>query len=312
MNASSLTRRSGLTLLEVLITIFVMGIGMLSVLTLFPLAARKIGIAIDMDRATQAAANASAISLLPVNLSIGNPWSIREAASKYFDEKLTANPSAGSAPSDVVHYDGAGYIVRPGPFLIGIIAPENSPPPGITRTWTWPTLRRTEIVSLDEYPFDDAGLPEVGGRRSERYSSSFLFRRNRLDDENTMETVILIYAGRPFDFGNQNEMSLSLTAIGAPLTPNSNGSSEIQITNPFPVTLAGTPDRVIHRGSWIVDISPDAPPPTGKPRWKKFYQVISTNPDTGILSIDRPLEGNLTSAVWVDYLINWFDRGTAP
>lgn len=307
MNASSSTKRSGLTLLEVLITIFVMGIGMLSVLTLFPLAARKIGIAIDMDRATQAAANASAISSLPVRSSL----SIREAASKYFDEKLAATPSAGSKPSDVIHYDGAGYAATSsGPFLIGTLVPEFLPPGG--RLWSWPVLNRAEIVSLDEYPFDDAGNPEVGGRRSERYSSSFLFRRNRLDDENTMETVILIYAGRPFDFGNQNERPLSLTAIGAPFTPNSNGSSEIQITDPFPVTLAGTPDRVIHRGSWIVDISPDAPPPTGKPRWKKFYQVISTNPDTGILSIDRPLEGNLTSAVWVDYLINWFDRGTAP
>jgi prepilin-type N-terminal cleavage/methylation domain-containing protein len=304
MKASSLTRRSGLTLLEVLITIFVMGIGMLSVLTLFPLAARKIGIAIDMDRATQAAANASAISSLPVRSSL----SIREAASKYFDEKLAAIPSAGSYPSDVVHYDGAGYAAtRSGPFLVGTLAPEFSPPGG--RLWSWPVLKRAEIVSLDEYPFDDSGNPEVGGRRSERYSSSFLFRRNRLDDQKTMETVILVYAGRPFDFGNQNEMLLALTASGAPSTPNSKDSSEIKITNTFPVALTATPDRVIHRGSWIVDLSLT---PTGKPRWKKFYQVISTNPDTGILSIDRPLEDDLTSAVWVDYLVNWFDRGTAP
>lgn len=305
---SSLKTRKGLTLLEVLITIFVMGIGMLSVLTLFPLAARKIGLSIDMDRATQAAANASAISSLPVRSSI----SIRDAASRYFDEKLASTPLAGPKPSDVVHYDGASYAAtNTGPFYIGsLLAPEYSPP--VSRTaWTWPILKRAEIVSLDEYPFTDAGVPESGGRRSERYSTSFLFRRNRLDDENSMETVILVYAGRPFDFGNQNELLLTTTAPGgSSAVPNSDQSSEIQITNTFPVSLPGTPDRVIQRGSWIVDVSLDSK--TNKPRWKKFYQVMNVDPTTGILSIDRPLEGDLAKGVWLDYLINWFDRGTAP
>ena len=52
--------RKGLTLLEVLITIFVMAIGFLSVLTLFPLAARKLARSIDSDRATLMAGNAEA------------------------------------------------------------------------------------------------------------------------------------------------------------------------------------------------------------------------------------------------------------
>ena len=62
MRASSNSLRKGLTLLEVLITIFVMGIGMLAVLTLFPLAAKKISASIDMDRASQMAANAAALA----------------------------------------------------------------------------------------------------------------------------------------------------------------------------------------------------------------------------------------------------------
>jgi prepilin-type N-terminal cleavage/methylation domain-containing protein len=315
MFASSSNTRKGLTLLEVLITIFVMGIGMLSVLTLFPLAARKIGMSIDMDRASQAAANASALSALPF---LPSNISIRDAATKFFDDTCNTDKSAGRAvngPSVILYYDGAGFKAGNNSTSIGGLSSVFAPHSTTGKPWAWPILGRGEIVSLDEYPFSDAGIPESLGRRSERYSTSFLFRRNRLDDENSMETVILVYAGRPFDFGNQNERSLTLSAPGVSSAfPNSNGSSEIQITDSFPVSLAGTPDRVIQRGSWIVDVSDDlpSPPGNGKPRWKKFYQVMSVDPSTGILSIDRPLEGDLSKAVWLDYLINWFDRGTAP
>lgn len=110
MSASSLARRRGLTLLEVLITIFVMGIGMLSVLTLFPLAARKIGMSIDMDRATQMAANASALASLPLTL---NGPSIRLRAQQHFDGIAAGyravNPKDPrlALPSETVHYDAA-------------------------------------------------------------------------------------------------------------------------------------------------------------------------------------------------------------
>lgn len=297
MNASSIQSRKGLTLLEVLITIFVMGIGMLSVLTLFPLAARKIGMSIDMDRASQMAANASALASLPiapVNISI------RTKAQQYFDTiengYRATNPQHPmlAQPSDVIHYDIAAKNDNKNTTLLGsALFPING----------WPFLSRFQVVSLDEYPFTDAGFPEQNSRRSERYTASYLFRRSRLDDETSMETVILIYAGRPYDFGVGSETDISSTASMPMLTANANlaNSSELSFTN-LPIQGPGGPDRVFHRGSWIMD----------KDNWKTFYKVISVDTATNKVAIDRPLDKDLNNAVWIDYMIDWFDRGTAP
>lgn len=303
MNASSRKGRKGLTLLEVLITIFVMGIGMLSVLTLFPLAARKIGMSIDMDRATQMAANAGAFLSLPV--SVGKP-TIRQTIQQYFDFKENVAKAAAAAnpallsnlarPSEVVHFDPAATAAGITNSQIGLLAPISAgiwtPPAG------WPSLNRNQVVSLDEYPFNDQGVPELNSRRSERYSSSYLFRRSRLDDETSMETVILVYAGRPFDFGVEMETNIS-TMLAANANPA--GSTELTFTN-LPAQGPGGPDRLFHRGSWIMD----------KDNWKLFYKVVSVDSATGKVAIDRALEKDLNNAVWIDYMIDWFDRGTAP
>ena len=56
-----MTRRSGMTLVEVLVAIFVMGIGMLALSTLFPLGALRMQKAIQDQRCVEAAANASSV-----------------------------------------------------------------------------------------------------------------------------------------------------------------------------------------------------------------------------------------------------------
>lgn len=59
-----MTRRSGATLIEVLVAIFVMGIGMIALLTLFPLGALRMADAIQFDKCTTMATNATAIATL--------------------------------------------------------------------------------------------------------------------------------------------------------------------------------------------------------------------------------------------------------
>lgn len=56
------SRRHGITLLEVLAAIFIIGIGLLALLTLFPIGALQMAQAIKDDRAGQAAADAVAWS----------------------------------------------------------------------------------------------------------------------------------------------------------------------------------------------------------------------------------------------------------
>jgi hypothetical protein len=59
-----MTRRSGSTLVEVLIAIFVMGIGLIALLTLFPLGALRMAKAIHDDKCAQFGRNANSLAVI--------------------------------------------------------------------------------------------------------------------------------------------------------------------------------------------------------------------------------------------------------
>lgn len=284
--------RKGLTLLEVLITIFVMAIGFLSVLTLFPLAARKLARSIDSDRATLMAANATTAARI---------LGYRDMAQTACDVELSSFPPGAPGrlrPSTVVHVDpvgaAGGALAQTGFSRL----PSAPLPLNSFREW---------LVSQDEMRFESTGLPEQGFRRAERYSCSYLYRRQQLNDPNSLECVVLVYAGRPIEFGNSTDTLLNVVSGSA-------GSSDLTVADPGPGP--GGPDRALVRSSWIMDLSPDGGNPS-RPRWKKFYQVQSIQ-GTGVvgtpmtLTLDRAIDQDISVAVWVDFLFDWFDRGTLP
>lgn len=281
-------RRSGLTLLEVLITIFVMGIGLLSVLTLFPLAAKKIMRSIDCDRATLMAANGANASWL-LNMRE------RGQVPALFNSMIAKRSMLGgdpTLPSEVIHYDpvaaNGGYSgnrTTGGFWFAGSEIPLTV------------GNNRNLLISMDEVQFDPDGSVADGFRRGERYSCSYLFRRGKLSDPDSLETLIIVYVGRPLDFGNQVEFPLQ--PVGGVLTLGSAGDDKITVLN----SSNPNPDRVLQKGSWIMD--------TGK--WKRFYTVqsVETNPDGSLkLTLDRAIEDDINSAIWIDYMMDWFDRGT--
>src|SRR5262245_12543666 len=57
-----MNRRNATTLVEVLVAIFIMGVGLLAILALFPLGALQMAQALKDDRAAQAAGNATALA----------------------------------------------------------------------------------------------------------------------------------------------------------------------------------------------------------------------------------------------------------
>ncbi len=77
-------RRRGITLVEVLVAIFIMAIGLLALLTLFPLGALRMGQALQNDR-TATAASAAA--------NLCDAFGIREDPSF-----MNSNPPAGTQP----------------------------------------------------------------------------------------------------------------------------------------------------------------------------------------------------------------------
>src|SRR5262249_58569190 len=93
-------KRTGATLVEVLVAIFVMGIGLIAVLALFPLGVIRMAQAIQDDHTGNVAFNAEAIATMkllgndkidPFGNPIGNPESIRHDA---FFLTICTNPSA--------------------------------------------------------------------------------------------------------------------------------------------------------------------------------------------------------------------------
>src|SRR3954452_21010406 len=92
--------RPGVTLIEVLITIFIMGIGMLALLALFPLGAVSMAQALKDDRVTSAAINADSLALA---------WDIRHDAT-VSSGFTTGLPATYAGPSYPVYVDPA-YVL---------------------------------------------------------------------------------------------------------------------------------------------------------------------------------------------------------
>ena len=277
--------RKGLTLLEVLITIFVMAIGFLSVLTLFPIAARKLARSIDSDRATLMAGNAEAA------LKLLNYPSIAAQQMDLFLSTLAKGDPRRLQPSGIYLIDPSGDQDSGNltdPFVNQSIVRVPAP---FAREW---------IVSQDEMRFDPTGKPEDLFRRGERYTSSFMFRRRQLNDPDSCECLVLVYTGRPVEFGNKSMIGLNIL---------SNNPDGITVTDPSGTNATSGPDRVLGRTSWIMDVSLD----NGVRRWKKFHQVQSTdlNGNSLSLTLDPPPDPavQISEAIWVDYLFDWFDRG---
>jgi hypothetical protein len=322
--------RKALTLLEVIITIFVMAIGFLSVLTLFPLAARKVVRSIDSDRVNLMAANASGSE---------NVLGVRQAIQFQIDQDLAITPPAQNLlPSQVYHFDPIGVIgdatsvsrtlgtlktVGLNSNIIADMALNDH-----RRFLGFLPIRdltlKEWMTSQDEIVFEPWGLPELGFRKGNRYSVSFLYRRNSLAERNSLETVMLVYAGRSLEFGNGTETLLKLvnTATSADSTLTIKDLDNFGVS---PLQGPGGPDRAFGRGAWLMDVSSNLI--SGKPRWKKFYQVQTVeNNGSGQLtvSLDRNLEADSPSStnvfpipadaklIWVDYLFDWFDRGIGP
>jgi hypothetical protein len=148
-----MTRRSGLTLVEVLVAIFVMGIGMIALLTLFPIGVLQMAQAIRQDRCLRAALAADTISVLPLGsdaLVGGNPTSLRydavmatnafanplnlyELDRSYFTQPIAAMPVANPyGPSYAVMVDPHGVLATAGLIAklrpwVGALAPAVNP-----------------------------------------------------------------------------------------------------------------------------------------------------------------------------------------
>jgi hypothetical protein len=331
-------RRPGITLLEVLAAIFITGIGLLSLLTLFPLGALTMLRAVQDDRAAQAGDNAKAIA---------NSVDMRN--DPVVQLTMLKGNYANAAPAD-----GAGYLVLVDP--IGTLAYAGQRIPGQTDWVNWvggaiPTapaplicsnvqrgqgawLKPANGVSLttadylrwctlqDDLNFVSDGTYQgltsdppawvpgggLGVVRNLRYSYAWLCRMPRVGSPNVVDVATLVFSGRSLDFVG---LSTQESVYNATFVPGQN-----QVVLP----VGANPD--LRHGQWILDSS-TFPNATGAlVTHGFFYRVenVSNDPLTGQTTIevqsrlrgwpDANVPTGIGTIVILDNLLEVFEDGT--
>jgi Prokaryotic N-terminal methylation motif len=320
-----MTRRSGATLLEVLVAIFVMGIGMLALLTLFPLGALRMAKAIQDQRCAETAANASSV------------WTMN---SIYNDPGLTSafkNPgvagvkdSGPDGPSYPVLVDPIGSRTANGTLFQTVVG-GNFGNNYIGRTsvgfvgiqkdaYQWFTL-------LDDIDFESATAVPAGNplpgtprwlappaqvfTRDIRYSYAFMCQRPRQADASVVDTAVVVYNKRPLS----GIGGLSLPEYAYNKSTFDPGNNTITIDYSAP----GVPPPPVRVGDWILDGSPvTSAGGNVVSAHAYFYRIVGSSELPGgrlELEVETPLRGftapTVGTAIILDGVAEVFTKGTA-
>lgn len=225
-----MNRRPGVTLMEVLIAMFIMAIGMLALLALFPIGAVSMAQALKDDRC---AAAASMAEQLAIAHNIRHDPTV-ETLFTVLDKSL---PPTG--PGQPVYVDP--YFASTIPLL-----GQGSGSPGIHRTslsFIPPQIVDRWFTLPDDIAFAGNGTPDFSSGlldRGRRYSWAYLLRRAQAGSDQAINMSVVVYAGRATDIPIAEP---SHAATPQPQAPNG-------------VVIGGIVD--LRRGNWILDTTPDA------------------------------------------------------
>jgi hypothetical protein len=312
-----MTRRPAVTLMEVLVAMFIMAIGMLALLALFPLGAVSMGQALKDDRCASSAAMAEQVAIatdLRHDRSIVGPGPILDPTFK-LNQFLTQN-TLGQPITLPATYTGPSYPVYVDPYgvLLGLPPLAQNIPlgaPGIPRTTPTfvglSTLLADRWFSLpDDITFSANGTPDTtatGGvflDRGRRYSWAYMLRRPQAWVDQTVELTVVVSSGRPTDIPN-----IEPVVPAAPAAPNG--------------VLLLAPVAGLRRGVWILDSTPDPVPgiAVGVVHGD-FYRVINITDLGGgqtMLEVQPNLRTThavpLSSVTIVTNVVEVFDKGTS-
>jgi hypothetical protein len=296
--------RAGLTLVEVLAAIFLMGIGLLALLTLFPLGALNMARAVRDDRAANAGANAAALARA---LDVGNDPAVRAA--------LATTP-AGFAPPDP---GGAGYPVYVDPFYAALGAgPLGAYPgltPGLMRSgcgYAPDPYRRAQFFTfLDEMNFQQSGRPAGEGtaaslERPGTFSWAYLVRRRVSaplagaaagTEAPLVELTVVVYASRNLQTASGETTIYPATGAA--------GQSEISLPVGTGVSLK--------KGDWVLDTSYTVSAAGFGSVNAYFYQVDDVEYDAQAnqtrVTVQGSLRAPVTTLVVTSNVVGVFEKG---
>jgi hypothetical protein len=281
-------RRPAATLMEILVSIFLMGIGLLAILALFPLGAFRMAQAIQQDRAGHLAHNGFAVAQTfdvrndpNVTALVITPTGLVDA----FGNQITAHPDYPGFPVFVDPVGAKTYVGAAANLVGGR--------PGITRSDVAalqgdPRAYLRWFTLTDDLQFDNTGVPTLPVQREGALSFALMFRRPRSSVANVVEMSVVVFARRPLSPGN--DFSSYESPYPATFAPASN-----QVV----LNSNGLAKPALRPGSWILDgtvNTPIAGQPFGYANGY-FYRVVSVTEDpnnSDLLQVEvaTPLRGN--------------------
>jgi hypothetical protein len=328
--------RRGLSITEVLIAIFLMAIGMISLLALFPIGMLRMADSIRANRIGQAAANAqSLLELHALRDTLSNPHieqAIRDTPGLFGDHDgnpntppiyLFINDPEATCP---VLIDPIGCSLWPNPSALASsgdpVARTNTPLGpnlGIPRAYcnvtppgSRPELRYRWFTLEDELTFLPSGQPVVNPvERQRRISWAYLWRRPVWGDPAVADVSVIVYSGRqltgaPLPGGSATQ---EFRCGGPPAAPHNHrcftvGSRVAWLNWGSPINPSGAP-QAVRPGYWVLDATV-MQISNNPPQWITngfFYQVVNvlSEPDAnGIqpVELDRPARANGYVAVF--------------
>jgi hypothetical protein len=298
------TRRPGLSLTEVLVALFIMGLGTIAILTLFPLGALDMAQALKDDRTSQAATQAD--SFLRFYWQAHGPGSTSPDpfANAFNDPNAAPTPPpahpypspdplpapVGDEPSYPVFVDPMRFFARDDAqrywvgYDAGSLAYRRLPRRNLALTASSGPLALRTCSLLDGLTFDPAlgGAPGAGAgatiEREYRYNWLWVLQRPRATDTTTASMTVVVFDKRTYQF-----------------VPDLSEYAHPGITfNPGSTVIENVPQVsgvVLGKGTWVMDGTVDA---TVVPavRHALFYRVVSATENalgTFDLELDRPV-----------------------
>lgn len=291
-------RRPAVTLMEVLVTMFIMAIGMLALLALFPLGAVSMAQALKDDRCASAASMAEQFAI---------------AMNVRHDPIVTALFTQGTppnGPSNPVYVDpyyvATSTQVGTSPpliprALVSYVVPPKPNPNNLTVTKLadrWFTLPNDITFTTGGYP--DTGTPPgtTPVERGREYSWAYLLQRPQANNHDAVNLTVVVYHKRSIAVPEQEQ---TYTASGSQY-----GSSLNFQWNP------ATQSPNLKRGVWLLDTTPTA---TNAliPR-AAFYRVVNVSDSTSgyaTLDVQPNLANAVSQVVLMSDVAEVFQKGTS-
>ena len=251
-----MTRRPGLTLVEVLTALFIMALGTIAILTLFPLGAIQMGQAIRDSRSTESAAIAEAYIATHWKTYITEPAAPDRSLLRLVHRPGPRRPLCPRPP--------AASRATPSPSTRWAFMPAQHPPIrdriGTGSATCRPTSRRRNLGTvtnpqhalrlcslMDTMGFDKDGMPNTNDREL-RYNWLWIIQPPDMSNPKTANMTVVVFDRRAHLHATRGAEDVLLSTV-VPATPGTGAVPGLSSVT-FDSLNAETK---IQPGTWIMD-----------------------------------------------------------